>query len=95
MLTGDHDYLTTPEDGRRTAEQIKGAEFIETNYIGHFPMSENREVFREYLLQALQTIESRTGTGSTTTNGRRFHNKRSAGRVAGQAAVDKVKTKLA
>ena len=41
MLTGDYDYLTTPEDGRRTASQIKGAEFIEMKDIGHFPMSEN------------------------------------------------------
>ena len=62
MLTGDYDYLTTPEDGRRTAEQIRGAEFIEMKGIGHFPMSENYPVFKEYLQQALQTIESKVGT---------------------------------
>ena len=28
MLTGEYDYLTTPDDGRRTAEGIPGAEFI-------------------------------------------------------------------
>ncbi len=56
MLTGEYDYLTTPEDGRRTAAQIKGAEFIEMKEIGHFPMSEHHEVFRRYLLQALQKI---------------------------------------
>jgi len=64
MLTGDYDYLTTPEDGRRTAEQIKGAEFIEMNNIGHFPMSENHELFREYLQQALRMIEDKTGTST-------------------------------
>jgi pimeloyl-ACP methyl ester carboxylesterase len=47
MLTGDYDYLTTPEDGRRTASQITGAEFIEMKDIGHFPMSENYPVFKQ------------------------------------------------
>ena len=36
MLTGTYDYLTTPEDGRRTAGQIKNGEFIEMEDIGHF-----------------------------------------------------------
>jgi pimeloyl-ACP methyl ester carboxylesterase len=61
MLTGDYDYLTTPEDGRRTASQIKGAEFIEMQGIGHFPMSENYPVFKGYLQQALQKLEDRIG----------------------------------
>ena len=61
MLTGTYDYLTTPEDGRRTAGQIKNGEFIEMEDIGHFPMSENHEVFRRYLLQALDRIGSRAG----------------------------------
>jgi pimeloyl-ACP methyl ester carboxylesterase len=56
MLTGEYDYLTTPEDGRRTAEQIKGAKFIEMKEIGHFPMSENYPVFKGYLQQALSLI---------------------------------------
>jgi pimeloyl-ACP methyl ester carboxylesterase len=59
MLTGTYDYLTTPEDSRRTASQIKGAEFIEMKDIGHFPMSENYPVFRGYLTQALERIEGR------------------------------------
>src|SRR5947209_6655018 len=69
MLTGDYDYLTTPEDGQRTAEQIKGAEFIEMNDIGHFPMSENYPLFKEYLQQALRIIEDRTGAPTTTASG--------------------------
>ncbi|WP_434582189.1 alpha/beta fold hydrolase [Carbonactinospora thermoautotrophica] len=59
MLTGEYDYLTTPEDGRRTASQIKGAEFIEMEGIGHFPMSENYPVFKQYLQDALERIENR------------------------------------
>ncbi|GGI98153.1 alpha/beta fold hydrolase [Streptomyces brasiliensis] len=62
MLTGDYDYLTTPEDGERTAKQIRGAEFIEMKDIGHFPMSENYPRFAPYLKRALQRIEERTGT---------------------------------
>ncbi|WP_046178162.1 alpha/beta fold hydrolase [Domibacillus tundrae] len=58
MLTGDYDYLTTPEDGRRTASQIKNAEFIEMVGIGHFPMSENHELFRSYLKEALEIISA-------------------------------------
>jgi pimeloyl-ACP methyl ester carboxylesterase len=58
MLTGDYDYLTTPDDGRRTASQIKNAEFIEMVGIGHFPMSENHQVFRKYLIEALEIIKS-------------------------------------
>ncbi|MGP4020872.1 alpha/beta fold hydrolase [Saccharopolyspora sp. 5N708] len=59
MLTGSYDYLTTPEDGRRTAGEIQGAEFIEMADIGHFPMSENYPVFRGYLQRALEEIENK------------------------------------
>ena len=58
IMNGEYDYLTPPEDGRRTAEQIRGAEFIEMKGIGHFPMSENYPLFKEYLQEALQTIEN-------------------------------------
>ena len=59
MLTGDYDYLTTPEDSASTAQQIKGGEFIEMKDIGHFPMSENHAVFRTYLLQALEILQKK------------------------------------
>lgn len=65
LLTGEYDYLTTPDDSRRTANQIRGAEFIEMKKIGHFPMSENYPVFKTYLQQALGIIESRLGEIST------------------------------
>lgn len=64
MLTGSYDYLTTPENGSRTASQIKGGEFIEMKDIGHFPMSENYPVFRQYLKQALQKIEQKLAAPS-------------------------------
>ncbi|HLT10101.1 MAG TPA: alpha/beta hydrolase [Micromonosporaceae bacterium] len=59
MLTGDYDYLTTSEDGKRTAEQIPGAKFFEMKGIGHFPMSENYPVFKPHLQRALEEIRNR------------------------------------
>jgi pimeloyl-ACP methyl ester carboxylesterase len=59
MLTGDYDYLTTPEMTKETAEQIKGAEFIEMKGIGHFPMSENPPMCNQFFAQALDIIEKR------------------------------------
>ena len=59
-MTGDYDYLTTPEDSARTASQIHNGEFIEMKDIGHFPMSENYPVFKGYLVQALSLIRTKT-----------------------------------
>ena len=59
-MTGDYDYLTTPEDSARTASQIHNGEFIEMKDIGHFPMSENYPVFKGYLVQALNLIRTKT-----------------------------------
>ncbi len=59
LLTGEYDYLTTPEESRRTAGQIRGAHFIEMKGIGHFPMSENYPVFKQHLEEALRFIEDR------------------------------------
>lgn len=59
MLTGEYDYLTPPEEGRRTASEIPGAEFIEMAGIGHFPMSENYPVFKPYLQRALSTLQNK------------------------------------
>jgi pimeloyl-ACP methyl ester carboxylesterase len=70
MMTGTYDYLTTPEMTKETAQRIRGAEFIVMEDIGHFPMSENYPVFKGYLEQALEHIESRLATSHTTGNGR-------------------------
>ncbi|MCW2612045.1 MAG: hypothetical protein QOC93_733 [Actinomycetota bacterium] len=59
VMTGEYDYLTTPEDGRRSAGQIKNGEFIEMKGIGHFPMSENYPLFKRYLEQALGLLAPR------------------------------------
>lgn len=59
LMTGEYDYLTTPEDGARTAGEIRNAEFIEMKEIGHFPMSENYPVFASYLKQALEIVKQK------------------------------------
>ncbi len=59
LLTGEYDYSCTPEDTRRTAAAIKGAEVVVMPEIGHFPMSENPAQFRRYILPVLEKIRAR------------------------------------
>ncbi len=42
----------------RTAEQIAGAEVVVMKEVGHFPMSENPEQFRRYILPVLDQIRN-------------------------------------
>ena len=56
LLTGEYDFSCTPEDTRRTAEGIAGAEVTIMERLGHFPMSENPAHFRTYILPVLERI---------------------------------------
>ena len=56
LLTGQYDFSCTPEDTLRTAQQIPGAEVTVMECLGHFPMSENPQHFRRYLLPVLEKI---------------------------------------
>ncbi|WP_440006251.1 alpha/beta fold hydrolase [Halomicrococcus sp. SG-WS-1] len=57
IVNGEYDYLTTPEDGRETAEGVgDGAVAVEAAEIGHFPMSEHPELFNAYLKEVLADI---------------------------------------
>lgn len=58
LLTGEYDYSCTPENTTKTAARIPGAVATIMREIGHFPMSENPERFRDYLLPVLAKIES-------------------------------------
>lgn len=60
LLTGEYDFSCTPRDTEWTARSIPGAEFTLMTEIGHFPMSENPERFREYLMPILEKIEQCT-----------------------------------
>ncbi len=57
VVNGEYDYLTTPEDGRQTAEGIgEGAVAVEMAEIGHFPMSEHPELFNAYIAEILADV---------------------------------------
>jgi len=56
LLSGEYDYSATPDMTRAAAETIPGAEFVFMKEIGHFPMIENPERFRGYLLPILDRI---------------------------------------
>lgn len=58
LLTGEYDYSCTPEDTLRTASFIKGAEVIIMKQLGHFPMSENPQQFRQYIWPILEKIRN-------------------------------------
>lgn len=60
LLTGEYDFSCTPEDTLRTAQSIPGAEVIIMKELGHFPMSENPEKFRKYILPILDRIRGET-----------------------------------
>ena len=56
ILCGEYDIATSPEMGKEAADQIKGAKFIEMKKLGHFPFTENYEMFKEYLMPILKEI---------------------------------------
>ena len=56
MLTGEYDFSCTPEASRSTAAKIPGAEFQMMEGLGHFPMTENPEVFLDYLRPVLARL---------------------------------------
>jgi pimeloyl-ACP methyl ester carboxylesterase len=58
LLTGEYDFSCTPEDTKRTADKIKGAEVTIMREVGHFPMSENPAQFRRYILPVLEKIRA-------------------------------------
>jgi pimeloyl-ACP methyl ester carboxylesterase len=60
LLTGEYDYSCSPEDTERTAAQIPGAEAVVMKELGHFPMSENPELFRRYILPVLERIRAQS-----------------------------------
>jgi pimeloyl-ACP methyl ester carboxylesterase len=56
LLTGEYDFSCTPEDTLRTAAGIPGAQVTIMQEVGHFPMSENPQQFRRYILPVLEEI---------------------------------------
>ncbi len=59
LLTGEYDFSCQPEDTLETARGIPGAEVTVMKELGHFPMSENPEQFRRYILPVLERVRAR------------------------------------
>jgi len=58
ILSGEYDYSGTSELGKAAHEAIPGSTWQNMKGVGHFPMSENPQAFREYLLPILDRIAS-------------------------------------
>ncbi|MGH7312835.1 MAG: alpha/beta fold hydrolase, partial [Candidatus Rokuibacteriota bacterium] len=56
LLTGEYDFSCTPDDTARTAAQMPGVKVTIMEELGHFPMSENPDRFRGYILPVLDEI---------------------------------------
>ena len=56
LLTGEYDYSCPPEDTVAVADRVPGAKVTIMPGLGHFPMSEDPEQFRRYLLPVLKQI---------------------------------------
>lgn len=55
-MTGVYDFACTPEMTEEAAKNTKNSECIIMEEIGHFPMSENPDVFNRYLYPVLDKI---------------------------------------
>ena len=56
LLTGEYDTSATPALTQALADRIGAAYFKVMKGMGHFPMSENPEAFRDHLLTVLEII---------------------------------------
>ena len=56
LLSGEYDCSCTPEKTMETASRIKGSKAKIIKGVGHFPMSENPELFKSYIHPILNEI---------------------------------------
>ena len=56
LMSGEYDCSCTPERMFATAKRVKGSKPILMEGIGHFPMSENPALFKQYLIPVLSEI---------------------------------------
>ena len=58
LLTGEYDPNTSPKETQALADLVSGAKFWPMEKLGHFPVTEDYDKFREYLLPILDEIRS-------------------------------------
>jgi pimeloyl-ACP methyl ester carboxylesterase len=56
LMTGEYDYSATVEDGQALAALIPGSRFVPMHGLGHFPMTENPDLFMTFFGPALHEI---------------------------------------
>lgn len=54
LLTGEYDYSCTPQDTEFLGKSIPGAQWQIMKGMGHFPMSEDPQTFKTYLMPVLE-----------------------------------------
>ncbi len=59
LLTGEYDYSASPAHTQEAADRIPGAKVVIMKELGHFPMSENPELFLSCLRPVLDEIRAR------------------------------------
>jgi pimeloyl-ACP methyl ester carboxylesterase len=59
LLTGEYDPACSAEESRISAQQIKGARFIEMKGLGHLSLCENPELLKSYLMPVFEEIAGR------------------------------------
>lgn len=57
LMSGAYDYSATLEDAKELASKLS-AQFIPMPELGHFPMSENPEIFLTYLRPVLKQLQA-------------------------------------
>ena len=62
ILSGEYDYSGSVELGKQAHDAIPGSTWAEMKGVGHFPMSENPQVFASYLLPILDRIDASVGS---------------------------------
>ena len=60
VLSGEYDWSGYPAACQALADEVKGSSYTLMRGVGHFPMSENPEQFKRYLLPVLEEILERT-----------------------------------
>jgi pimeloyl-ACP methyl ester carboxylesterase len=60
VLSGEYDWSATPARAKALADAIPGATYTLMEGLGHFPMSENPDGFKSYVVPLLREIVARS-----------------------------------
>jgi pimeloyl-ACP methyl ester carboxylesterase len=66
ILTGEYDCSGTLEHGQAAHQAIAGSTWSAMSDVGHFPMSENPDVFFQYLLPVLDKVRAAWPVGASS-----------------------------